>query len=131
MPALAAGQQFWTSGGPLRIERVRGDAAAAQAAMRAFCRDRSPPLRGGPPATKSRATGPGEAQFVNSLAGQTPLESAGELDLYQPPGQTAMVVAVQRGSRRIVAWSLAAQRSENEWSLFHFRPAAGPREGTP
>ncbi|HZN33502.1 MAG TPA: hypothetical protein VFB80_06765, partial [Pirellulaceae bacterium] len=90
-----------------------------------------PPLRGGP-ATESRATaGPGEAQFVASLTQQTPLETAGEIDLYLPPGQTAMVVAVSRSSRRIVAWSLAAQRGEGEWSLFHFRPAGPNPERVP
>src|SRR5262245_15515966 len=95
LPAIAESREFWTRGGPLRIERIRGVAAAAQAAMREFCREGSPPLRGGPTATESQATaGPGEAQFVASLAKQTPLESAGEIDLYQPPGQKAMVVAV-------------------------------------
>ncbi|HZN34299.1 MAG TPA: hypothetical protein VFB80_10785, partial [Pirellulaceae bacterium] len=38
LPAIAESREFWTRGGPLRIERVRGDAAAAQAAMREFCR---------------------------------------------------------------------------------------------
>ena len=118
LPAIAESREFWTRGGPLRIERVKGDAAAAQAAMREFCRQ-STALQ-----SDAAVAGPGEAQFVASLSQQTPLETAGEIDLYQPPGQTAMVVAVSKSSRRIVAWSLAAPRGEGEWSLFHFRPQA-------
>src|SRR5262245_25635041 len=124
LPAIAESREFWTRGGPLRIERVHGDAVAAQAAMREFCRQ-------GSVLQSEAAAGPGEAQFVASLTQQTPLETAGEIDLYLPPGQTAMVVAVSRSSRRIVSWSLSAQRGEGEWSLFHFRPQAPSIAGSP
>ena len=42
-----------------------------------------------------------------------------------------MLVAVSRSQRRIVAWSLAAERAGGQWSLFHFRPAVQNLEGSP
>ena len=124
LPQFAEKLEFLTSQGPLRIERLRGDRAAAQAAMQAFCRE-------GQVSRSKTGAGPGEVEFVANLARQSPLESAGQLDLDQPPGQAGMVGAVDRSSRRIVAWSLAAARGEREWSLFHFRPAAGQLKGNP
>src|SRR5215208_6329247 len=77
LPPIAEGREFWTRGGPLRIEIVSGNREAAMKAMSAYCRDHSSPLGGGSLAMESRATaGPGEAQFVASLSQQTPLETA-------------------------------------------------------
>jgi hypothetical protein len=121
LPLMAEGREFRTKNGPLKVERVHGDAAQAARAMREFC-------RGVPAATSEGTAGPGETKFVAQLRQQTPLEEAGDLSLYQPPGQRAMVVAVGRTSGRIIGWSFALPAEEGVWTLYHFRPmAAGTR----
>jgi hypothetical protein len=96
------------------VERIRGGAEEAQIAMRAFCRSVNAPL--------DKPVGPGEEKFVQQLLRQPPLEKYADLVLYQPPGQLAMVVAVNRPQRRIVGWSFALPADEGSWSLYHFRP---------
>jgi hypothetical protein len=66
--------------------------------------------------------GPGEERFVTKLEDETPLEEAGDLALYQPRGQTAMVVAVSRSRQRIVGWSFGLESEKGLWSLYHFQP---------
>jgi hypothetical protein len=111
----AAGREFWTKHGPLKVEQVRGGPDEAIVTMRASCRGIQPPQ-------DSAAAGPGEVQFLAQLSRQAPLEEAGDLALYQPPGRLAMVVAVSRSRQRIVGWSFALSASDGTWTLYHFRP---------
>ncbi len=122
LPQLAEGREFWTKNGPLKVERVRGNAAEAARAMREFCRGVSVMTAEGVP-------GPGETKFVAQLRQQAPLEETGDLALYQPPGQRSMVVAVGRTSGRIVGWSFALPAEEGVWTLYHFRPMAAETRG--
>jgi len=116
LPLLGKGREFWTRGGLLKVERVAGGLGEAQAAMRAFCRE------SGPAAERAEA-GKGEAEFVEKLVRQTPLEEVKSIAVYQPAGQGAMAVAVDRGAKRIVGWSFAMEAEEGGWSVYHFRPA--------
>jgi hypothetical protein len=118
LPAAGEGREFWTKSGLLKVERVRGGSSEAIAALRSFCRTESM-------AAPSSAAGEAEAEFVGKLAQQTPLEEAEGVALYQPRGQTSMVVAVNRQTQRIVAWSFALPVSDGIWSAYHFRPAGG------
>jgi hypothetical protein len=115
LPPIDRQREFWTSGGLVKVERLLGTPGDAQSAMRAFCRqtiDRD----------HQRKAGPGEAAFVTQLLAEQPLEELPGLALYQPPGQAAMVVAVDRESRQILSWSFALPSPDGSWSLYHFRP---------
>ena len=118
LPLIDQGQEFWTTSGLLKVERLNGTHRDAVAGMRAFCR--TSPLVGHETESK-----PGEAVLLEQLAKQTPLEEVGEIALYQPSGQDAMVVSVDRRAGRIVGWSFALAAGQKSWSLYHFRPAAG------
>jgi hypothetical protein len=126
-------QELWTKAGPLKIEQLSGDRAAALAAMRAWC------LEGDVLVTAGQA-GPGEQTYLKRLADETPVEEQGDLALYVPQGEPTMVVAVSRARERIVAWSFALPGSRHSlravlgdgtrsvpatfsWTLYHFRPA--------
>jgi hypothetical protein len=115
MPTLGLDQEFLTASGLLKVERQTGEPSDAIAAMRARCRES---------VTSGRNTtpGPNESRFVNQLLKESPLEQSPPLALYQPPGQSLMVVAINRDSQQIVGWSMAVPRGEREWSLYHFRP---------
>jgi hypothetical protein len=110
------GREFWTKHGPVRIERFHGSEAEATAAMRAFCRaaDARTGLAG--------LAGPGEERFVKKLREQPALEESGSVAVYQPAGQTGMMVGVRGPDNRIVAWSFALPVEERVWHLYHFRP---------
>jgi hypothetical protein len=144
LPLVGESREFWTTHGPLKIERVSGGQEEAVAAMRAFCRgidiargDGTPTHFVGTPVPATLG-GPGEERFVSKLQDETPLEEAGDLALYQPRGQTAMVVAVSRSRQRIVGWSFALEAEGGMWSLYHFQPmplmtgvtAPEPKAGT-
>jgi hypothetical protein len=116
LPELGAGQEFWTKSGALKIERIRGDASAAVAAMQQFCRTVAL-------SAASQPAAEAETMFVAKLADQSPLEESGDLALYQPQDQKSMVVAVRRSSRRIVGWSFALPARDGVWSVYHFQPA--------
>jgi len=115
LPAIENEREFWTSGGLLKIQRQAGNPDDVLGAMRAFCRQPAETLT-------PREIRSGEANFVSTLLDTTPLEEAGPLALYQPPGQAAMIVAIDRPARRIVAWSIATPADDGQWSLYHFRP---------
>lgn len=115
LPSVGDEREFWTSGGLLKVQRQSGGPDEAMSAMRAFCRQSES-------VGQRRTMGEGEAKFVTQLLAQTPLEEAKSVALYQPPGQSAMVVAVDRDARRIVGWSFAMPAGEGAWSLYHFRP---------
>jgi len=116
LPLVDDSREFWTSHGPLKIERVRGSEADAVAGMWSY---QKATIAG----SEAAATlGPGEKRFLAALQGQTPLEESGDLTLYQPRGQTAMVVAVSRPQQRIVGWSFALESEHELWTLYHFRP---------
>jgi hypothetical protein len=116
LPMLRKDREFWTRGGLLKVERVAGGLNEATAVMRAFCRE-------GGLASQRAEGGKGEAEFVEKLIRQTPLEETGNVAVYQPAGQRAMVVAVDRGAKRIVGWSFAMEAEQGAWSIYHFRPA--------
>ena len=107
---------FLTSSGLIKVQQLTGTPMDAIDAMRTFCRTTS--SDGGVP----RVVGQGEAAFVKQLVAEQPLEESSGLAVYQPPGQAAMVVAVDRNSQKIVAWSFATPSSDGRWSLYHFRP---------
>jgi hypothetical protein len=125
-------QELWTKAGPLKVERLSGDRAAALAAMRAWC------LEGDVLVTAGEA-GPGEQAFLQRLADETPALERGDIAVYVPKGEPTMVVTVSRSRERIVAWSFALQSSRHapravsddgtrsvpttSWTLYHFRPA--------
>jgi hypothetical protein len=69
--------------------------------------------------------GPGETRFVKKLREQEPVEDAERVSVYQPAGQTGMMVGVRRPEERIVAWSFAMRAEEGAWLVYHFRPRAG------
>jgi hypothetical protein len=120
-PAAAASEQLppetpgelrmWTSRGLMTLERVVGDKDAALAAMRKRCA-RSPvgPIM--------QPAGPGEQRFLEKLAKMTPVEQTKELDLYVPPGDVTMVVAVNRHEPRIAAWSFALEAEPAAWTCY-------------
>jgi hypothetical protein len=116
LPLADQGHEFWTSSGLLKVERVRGNRTDALDGMRAFC-------RATPPVVQRAEARPGEMAFVAQVAEEAPLEEAGGIALYQPKGQDAMVVAVDRRAGRIVGWSFALPAGQQSWSLYHFRPA--------
>lgn len=116
LPDLTAGQEFMTRSGALKIERIRGDASQALAAMEQFCRTITPTVL-------SRPADEAETRFVAELAERSPLKEMGEVALYQPRGQKSMVVAVSQSSKRIVGWSFALPVKEGVWSVYHFQPA--------
>jgi hypothetical protein len=127
LPDVGEGREFLTASGLLKVERVSGGPSDAIAGMRQFCRANAP-------SEQQMTAGPAEAQFVAQLTLQPPLEETGDVALYQPRGQTAMVVAVNRQARRIVGWSFALPAGEGLWSIYHFRPQAGvqsPRSKVP
>ena len=109
--------RIWTIHGPLVIERVAGSKEAALAAMRRSC------------ASANAATahvaiaGPSETRFVARLAKLAPVEQTKELDLFVPEEQVPMVVAVNRQSRRIAAWSFGLEVEDGAWSCYTFCPA--------
>ncbi len=120
--------RLWTSRGPMTLARVVGDHDAAIAAMRDACksiaqqaeRHRGRSLQrdeAGPP-------GPGERRFLEKLAKLAPVEQTKELDLFAPPGEVTMVVAVRRVVPRIAAWSFAREDEPANWSCYTFCPAA-------
>jgi hypothetical protein len=115
LPQVDGEREFWTKSGLLKVQRITGTPDDALAAMRAFCREKTT-------ADAPRTTGQGEAAFVTQLLAEQPLEESPPLALYQPPGQAAMIVAVDRESRQIVSWSFALPTSGSDWSLYHFRP---------
>jgi hypothetical protein len=117
LPLLGKGLEFGTRGGLLKVERVAGGLGEAQATMRAFCRE-------GGTASERGEAGNSEAEFVEKLVRQTPLEETSNVAVYQPVGQRGMVVAVDRKVKRIVAWSFAMEGEEGVWSVYHFRPAS-------
>jgi len=128
LPLVGDSREFWTTHGPLKIERVSGGQENAVAAMRAFCRgidvgsgDGTPTHCVGAPVPTTLG-GPGEQRFVAKLQDERPLEEAGDLALYQPRGQSAMVVAVSRSRQRIVGWSFGLELEQGTWSLYHFQP---------
>jgi hypothetical protein len=115
MPTLGVDQEFLTESGLLKVEHQTGELSDAIAAMRERCLHCAANDR-------IRASGPSESRFVAQLLKEPPLEQSPSLALYQPPGQSLMVVAIHRDSQQIVGWSLAVPRGEREWSLYHFRP---------
>jgi hypothetical protein len=128
LPLIGDSREFWTTHGPLKIERVSGGQEEAVAAMRTFCRgidiargDGTPTHSVGAPVPATLG-GPSEQRFVTKLHNETPLEVAGDLALYQPRGQTMMVVAVSRSRQRIVGWSFGLELEKGLWSLYHFQP---------
>ena len=121
--------RWWTARGPLTIAQVRGDEAAVLAAMRRRCREAP---AGSYSAGISVAAGPGEEHYVARLANEQPIEQTGDLDLYQPSGGLAQVVAVARQSRRIAAWSFALRDTDDGlrgespvWSCYTIHAAGG------
>lgn len=119
----AEGREFWTKRGPVKVERVRGSAAEATWAMRAFCKAAGE--RTADDAGPAGEAGPGEARFVKKLREQEPWEDSGRVSVYQPAGQTGMMVGVRRPDERIVAWSFVLPAEEGMWLVYHFRPVAG------
>jgi len=115
MPTLGVDQEFLTESGLLKVEHQAGELNDAIAAMQARCRESVTSRRNTTP-------GPNESRFVNQLLKEPPLELSPPLALYQPPGQSLMVVAINRDSQQIVGWSIAVPSGEREWSLYHFRP---------
>ncbi len=118
LPMLGKDREFWTRGGLLKVERVAGGLSKVQTAMRAFCQE-------GAAAGERAEAGKGEAEFVEQLFRQTPLEETSNVAVYQPVGQRGMVVAVDRETKRIVGWSFALEAEEGVWSIYYFRPASG------
>jgi hypothetical protein len=115
VPALGHGHRFWTRHGSLEVKRVRGSAEDALTAMRAFCcRVETNPER--------PVTGPGEESLIAQLRNQSPLEATSDVALYQPPGESAMVVALSRSRQRLVGWSFAIPSADDVWSVYHFKP---------
>ncbi len=115
LPQVGNEREFWTKGGLLKVQRITGTPDDALTAMRAFCREKTT-------AEAPRSTGQGEAAFVAQLLTEQPLEESPPLALYQPPGQAAMIVAVDRQTQQIVSWSFALPTTDAHWSLYHFRP---------
>ncbi len=115
LPQVGNEREFWTKGGLLKVQSITGTPDDALAAMRAFCLEKNT-------ADAPRTTGQGEASFVTQLLAEQPLEESPPLALFQPPGQAAMVVAVNRQTRQIVSWSFALPTTDSRWSLYHFRP---------
>jgi hypothetical protein len=115
MPTLGVDQEFLTESGLLKVERQSGELSDAVAAMREHCLHSVASAR-------RRAAGSSESRFVAQLLKEPPLEESPTVALYQPPGQSLMVVAIHRDSQQIVGWSLAVPSGEREWSLYHFRP---------
>jgi hypothetical protein len=115
LPAIANEHEFLTSGGLVRVQRQIGTPTEAIDNMRAFCREK-------PLATQPHSVGAGEAAFIKQLLAEPPLEESSPIALFQPPGQTMMIVAIDRDDKRIVAWSFAAPTTDGDWSLYHFRP---------
>ena len=134
--AAPAELRWWTAHGPLTRERVRGDEAAVLAAMRRRCREVPAGLLA---SGQASLAGPGEERFVARLANEQPVEQTEDLDLYQPSGGPAQVVAVARQTRRIAAWSFAlpgnAAEGEAAWSCYTIHAAGGvakmPAAGAP
>jgi hypothetical protein len=129
---VAAPQElrWWTARGPLTVEQVQGDEAAVLAAMCRRCREEPAgivPL--GQPG--NNPAGPGEERYVARLANERPVEQTESLDLYQPSGGLAQVVAVARQRRRIAAWSFALPVGPSSWSCYtiHAAGAALPAAG--
>ena len=123
LPLVDGSREFWTTHGPLKIERVFGSHEDALAVMRAFCRGINFASSDGTRSVPATLSGSGEERFVAKLMDESPLEETGDLALYQPRGQTGMVVAVSRSRQRIVGWSFALEAEEGMWSLYHFQPA--------
>ena len=115
LPLGREGQEFWTRSGLLKVERVAGSASDALFAMQKLC-------RASPPAGPLTTPGAAEEQLVAQLASQTPLEETSDLTLYRPQGETSMVVAVSRDTRRIVGWSFALPAGEGTWTIYQFEP---------
>ncbi len=132
-PGMPGELRLWTTRGPMSLARVAGDRGAAIAAMRAACKS----LESAPERHRGRSLqgdaiaqplGPGEQRFLEKLAKMTPVEQTKELDLFVPPGEVTMVVAVRRDQPRIAAWSFALEAEPARWSCYTFCPAAG-RDG--
>jgi hypothetical protein len=124
--------RLWTSRGPMTLTRIVGERDAAIAAMREACksitqqaeRHRGRSLQ----RDETTSAGPGEQRFLEKLAKLTPVEQTRELDLFAPPGDVTMVVAVHRNRARIAAWSFALEGEPATWSCYTFGPAIG-RDG--
>ncbi|MCI0358339.1 MAG: hypothetical protein L0211_07645 [Planctomycetaceae bacterium] len=116
-PETSEELRLWTTRGPMSIERVIGDKDAAIAAMRQRCES-------SPAATVMQPAGPGEQRFLETLVKLAPVEQTKELDLYVPPGDVTMVVAVSRDEPRIAAWSFALEAEPATWTCYTFCPAA-------
>jgi hypothetical protein len=115
LPPVLQQREFSTNSGLLKVQRQSGTPTDALNAMREFCREKIPNRL-------PRETKQGETEFVAKLLNETPLEEADGLALYQPAGQAAMIVAIDRPTRQIVSWSLATPAGDGQWSLYHFRP---------
>lgn len=122
-PETPAELKMWTSRGPLTLERVVGDQDAAVAAMKKQCQRLAQGSELPKGVSQERDGGPGEQRFLEKLAKMTPVEQTKELDLFVPPGDMTMVVAVSRGQRRIAAWSFALEADPATWSCYTFCPA--------
>jgi hypothetical protein len=122
-PETPAELRMWTSRGPLALERVVGDQAAAVAAMKKQCQSLAPGSELPKGVSQERDVGPGEQRFLEKLAKFAPVEQTKELDLYAPPGDVTMVVAVCRGQPRIAAWSFALEAEPATWSCYTFYSA--------
>jgi hypothetical protein len=113
--------------GPLEIVHFSGDRFAALARLRTSCRALAADRTKSPlPAELviAPAAGPGEAQWLARLANERPVEQTEGLDLYQPSGELAMVVAASRGpERRIAAWGFALPTGDGQWSCYTFAPS--------
>ena len=113
--------RWWTTRGPLTVERIQGDEAAALAAMRRRCLEAPIGQMAG---QWSAPAGTGEERYVARLAIDRPVEQTEDLDLYQPGGGPTMVVAIARRQRRIAAWSFALPDSASSaWSCYTIHAA--------
>jgi hypothetical protein len=127
VPALPDELRLSSARGPLEIVHFTGDRFAALARLRNACkslaeRHDQPALD--PELVLAPDRGPGEARFLARLAIGRPVEQTEDLDLYQPPGELAMVVAASRGpGRRIAAWGFALPTGDGQWSCYTFAPS--------
>ncbi len=110
---------FSSHRGPLRIDRVSGDEAAARHVLRERCLEESHQ------AEWRAEAGAGEQQFLASLVTLKPVVQWSDYAIYEPAAGPAMAVTVDRAKERIVCWSFAMPSGDGEWACYTFRPQAG------
>ncbi len=105
---------YATSSGLLHTDRIEGDRAVAVRSMSEHCQQLATV------STSAGTAGLGEQRLLARLGQAQPVRQVGDINIYEPADQPAMVIGVDRLRQRIVYWGFAAPTADHTWSCYSF-----------